>query len=222
MPNFTMLFSGLRQVIAMALVAMSYKFVKEKKLLWFLIIVAFAMLFHKSAFIAFLLYPIYHMNINRVKILVATPVIGLVFVFNKPIFEFLLRFINDYYDYSYSETEAYTMIVLFALFVLFSYIAPDDSKMDKETIGLRNISVMALVLQIFALASTVSMRMNLYYTMLLPLLIPKIINRTSEKNEKIYKIVGIVMTIFFIVYYFYGVSKGESALKIYPYKFFWE
>lgn len=222
MPNFTMLFSGLRQVIAMAFVAISYKFAKEKKLLWFLVIVTIAMLFHKSAFIAFLLYPIYHMNINRVKILVATPVIGLIFIFNKPIFEFLLQFINDYYDYSYSETGAYTMIVLFALYVVFSYISPDDQNMDKETIGLRNLAVMTVILQIFALASPVAMRMNLYYTMFLPLLIPKIINRASQRNKRIFKIVGIVMTIFFIAYYLYGVSSGESALKIYPYKFFWQ
>ncbi len=222
LPNYTMLFSGLRQVIAIALVVVSYKFVKEKKLLWFLVIVLIAFFFHKSAFIAFLLYPIYHMNITRIKIAILLPIIGLIFIYNKPIFEFLLQFLGEYDNYSYSETGAYTMIILFALFVLFSYIAPEEKNMDNETIGLRNISVMILVLQIFALASSVAMRMNLYYTVFLPILIPKVINRTSERNQKIYRLVGIFMTLFFLAYYVYKLTKGESSLEIYPYKAFWE
>ena len=115
-------------------------------------------------------------SISR-TLFIFVPIIGVVFVFNKPIFEFVLQFLGEYGEnYSYEETGGYMMIVLFALFLLFSYIAPDESKMDKETIGLRNILVLTLTMQTFALANPVAMRMNYYNIMFIPLLLPRVIN----------------------------------------------
>ena len=221
--NFPMLFSGLRQAIAIAIVAISYKYIKEKKLLKFLLFVLVAFFFHKSALVALLLYPMYHANITKPKLFIFVPIIGFVFVFNKPIFDFMLQFLGEYGEsYSSKETGAYMMIVLFALFLLFSYIVPDESKMDKETIGLRNIMVLALTMQVFALASPVAMRMNYYNIMLVPLLIPKIINRCHDKNKKTYQYIGLGLIAFFILYYFYKAYTGEDMLQIYPYRGFWE
>lgn len=221
--NFSMLFSGLRQAIALAIVAISYKYIKEKKFWRFLLLVLLAFFFHKSALIALLLYPMYHMNITKPKLLVFIPIIGIVFVFNKPIFEFLLQFLGEYGEnYSATETGAYMMIVLFAIFVFLSYFAPDDSKMDKETIGLRNIMVLALTMQTFALASTVAMRMNYYNIMFVPLLMPKIFNRCHERNRKAYQFLELAIIVFFIVYYFYTAHFGKGVMRLYPYRGFWE
>ena len=220
--NYDMLFSGLRQVIALALVAWAFKYVKEKKLIKFILIILLAFTFHKSALIALLIYPFYHLNITRGRLLLFTPFIALVFVYNKEIFEFLLEFLGDYADnYKYEETGAFTMILLFALFVAFSYIIPDEAKMDKNSKGIRNICVLAFVLQIFALASPVAMRMNYYFIMFYPLLIPKVINRTTEKNKLFYQWTAWVMTIFFIGYYINVMNNGRDILHLYPYKFFW-
>ena len=221
--NFDMLFSGLRQSLAIAIVAISYKYIKEKKFLKFLLIVLIAFFFHKSAFIALLLYPVYHMKITRTKAVLFVPIIGVVFVFNKPIFEFLFQFLGEYGEkYGMEETGAYMMIILFALFVLFSYIVPDESKMDKETIGLRNIMILALTMQTFALASSMAMRMNYYNIMFIPLLLPKITNRCHDKNRKTYQFIEVGLIVFFILYYFYRAHTGEDILHLYPYRTFWD
>ena len=221
--NFAMLFSGLRQSVAIAIIVISYYFVKNKKPVWFILFVLLAFTFHKSALIALLLYPFYHMNITRKKLLFFIPVIGFVFVFNKPIFEFLLQFLGEYgEDYQYEETGAYMMIILFALFLLLSYIAPSEESLDKETIGLRGIAVLTLMLQIFALASTVAMRMNYYFMVFMPILIPRVLNRCSEKNKQIYQLVSVIITIFFIIYYIYGMHEGKNTLHMYPYRPFWK
>ena len=221
--NFAILFSALRQSIAVAIVAISYKYIKEKKLWRFLLLILLAFFFHKSAFIALLLYPMYHMNITKPKLLIFIPIIGMVFVFNKPIFEFLLQFLGEYgEDYSYEETGGYMMIILFAIFLFLSYFAPDDSKMDKETIGLRNIMVLALTMQTFALASPVAMRMNYYNIMFVPLLLPKVFNRCHTRNRKTYQFLELAMIVFFIVYYFYTAHFVEGVMRLYPYRGFWE
>ena len=223
MPNFGMMFSGLRQTLAIAIVAISFKYVKEKKLIKFILLVALAMTFHTSAFIAFLIYPFYHMNITKGKLFAFIPAIILVLIFNKPIFEFLLEFLGEYGErYEYEETGAYTMIILFILFVVFSYFSPDESKMDKEAIGLRNIGVFSLMLQIFALANPLAMRMNYYYIIFFPLLIPKVINRAHDRNKPIYRFVGLIMAIFFFIYYMYTANQASGYMQIYPYKAFWE
>lgn len=222
-PNFTMLFSGIRQIIALALVAISYRFVKEKKLIKFVLIIVVAFLFHQSAILALLLYPVYHMNITKLKMMIISPIFVLCLIFNKPIFEFLLSLSGKYADiYEFEETGAYTMIILFALFLIFSYIAPTKDKLDKETVGLRNILVLVTFLQTFALSNPVAMRMNLYFIMFVPLLMPRIISRCGELNKKAYRFVGLIMISFFIVYYFYSAYSGVDVLQLYPYRVFWE
>lgn len=221
--NFGILFSALRQVIAIGIVAISYKYIKEKKLWKFLLLILLAFFFHKSAFIALLLYPMYHMNITKPKLFIFIPIIGVVFAFNKPIFEFLIQFLGeDYEKYGSEETGAFMMIILFAIFLFLSYFAPDESKMDKEAIGLRNIMVLALTMQTFALASPMAMRMNYYNIMFIPLLLPKIINRCHDRNRKTYQFIELGMIVFFIVYYFYTAHFGESVMRLYPYRGFWK
>ena len=221
--NFAILFSALRQAIAIAIVATSYKYIKEKKVLKFILIIVLAFFFHKSALIALLLYPIYHMNITKMKLLVLVPVIGFVFAFRNQIYVFMLQFLGEYGEtYELSESSGYAMILLFALFLLLAYVAPDENKMDKETIGLRNMMVLTLMIQIFVLASPMAMRMNYYSAMFVPLLIPKIINRCHDKNKKTYQYIGLGLIVFFILYYFYKAYTGEDTLQIYPYRGFWK
>ena len=220
--NFAMLFSGFRQSLALAIIAISYVFVKKKKLFWFVVFVAFAMMFHKSAFIAILLYPFYHMNITRNKLLIFVPITAAILIFNKPIFEFLNQFMNEFgYEYEYKDTGAYMMIILFALFTLLSFIAPIEEELDGETRGLRGIAVLATMLQIFALTSTVAMRMNYYFMMFLPILLPRVINRTTERNRQPYKYIAIIMIVYFIADYIYGMHTGTDILQLYPYRPFW-
>lgn len=220
--NFAMLFSGFRQSLALAIIAISYVFVKKKKLFWFVVFVAFAMMFHKSAFIAILLYPFYHMNITRNKLLIFVPITAAILIFNKPIFEFLNQFMNELgYEYEYKDTGAYMMIILFALFTILSFIAPVEETLDEETKGLRGIAVLATMLQIFALTSTVAMRMNYYFMMFYPILIPRVINRTTERNRQPYKYIAILMIVYFIGDYIYGMYTGSDILQLYPYRPFW-
>lgn len=222
---FLMCFSGLRQGIAIAMVAPAYYFTKKKKPIWFILTVLFAMLFHTSAFVVALLYPVYHANITKEKLFFVVPVILLVFVFNEQIFSFVIRFMGEKYEDRYSdikETGAYTMLIMFAIFTVYAFITPQKDKLDKDTIGLRNILLLSLCLQTFAPINTIAMRMNYYFIVFLPLLIPKIGARCHQKDKDLVRLLEFLLIVFFIVYFIWKGYTGADILQVFPYAPFWE
>ena len=223
MSTFVMMFSGLKQMMAIGIGFIAYELTRRKKLVFFVLVVCLALTFHTSAFILAFMYPLYHIKITKKWLLVVVPSIIVVFIFNKQIFSILSIIIERYtqYDASVTRTGAYTMIFLFAIFAVFSFLIPDESLLDQETIGLRNFLLFALVLQMFAPLHTIAMRMNYYYIIFIPLLIPKIISARSEKWQQVAVLSRHLMLVFFLAYFFITASSG-GGLRVFPYHFFWE
>lgn len=230
MSTFVMIFSGLRQSIAISLGIIAFYFVRKKKPVHFLLTALIAFGFHHTAFMILLFYPLYHARMRRSNLLFIIPAVAAVFVFNRQIFGFLgslaFRFFGDKYDVEIQETNAYLMLVLFALFVVVAYFFPDEKKMDKEDFALRNFLLMALMLQCFAPVHNLSMRMNYYFIIFIPVVIPKMLKLSKENFREIAWLAKWVMACFFMIYYLYNAYKGSqtglSAMNIYPYRPFWE
>lgn len=218
---FAMYFSGLRQILAMAFVYPAYYFARKSKAIPFIILCALAMLFHKSAFIIFVLYPLMNFKITPKRMIAIAPLILFTYIFNERILAILLRFMDEKYSEMYGEvkeTGAFMMILLFAIFTFFAFVIPDENSLDKEIIGLRNILVVCLVLQLFSPINSVAMRMNYYFLPFIPILIPKIINRAKPQYRQIAMLATWVLTIFFIVRFFYNASLSSGGLHTFPYK----
>ena len=224
MSTFVMAFSGIRQMLAIGIGFIAYEFTHRKKLVPFILIVILAMTIHMSAFMLAFMYPVYHAKITKKWLYVVIPVIALVFAFNRQIFSSVAVVLETFteYDASITETGAYAMLILFAVFSVFSFVIPDESKLDKETIGLRNLLLLALILQMFAPLHTIAMRMNYYYIIFIPLLLPKIIEARSNRMAQVAVFARHIMVVFFLVYFFYNAYTGENNLNVFPYKFFWE
>ena len=223
MSTFVMLFSGLRQMLAIGIGFIAYEFVRNKKTIPFIISVCIAMSFHTSAFMIAFMYPLYYANITKKWLIVVVPVLGMTFLFNRQIFSVLSVFIMRYtqYDGTISPTGAFTMIVLFAAFSVFSFLVPDEAKMDREIIGLRNFLLFALILQMFAPLHSLAMRMNYYYIIFIPLLLPKIIEYRNNRWTQVAMAGRHIMIAFFAGYFFFNAYSGGS-LNVFPYHFFWE
>lgn len=221
--NFSMLFSGLRQAIAISLGFLAFEFVRKKKLISFLIVITFAQMFHTSAFMLLFMYPLYHVKLKRSSLIGIIPTLGLIFAFNGPIFGYLTSILSRFTDYDteISSTGAYMMLVLYGVFAVFAYVIPDESQMDQDAIGLRNYLLFSVALQMFAPLHTLAMRMNYYYIAFIPLAIPKIIECRSARWNQIAIAARYVMVIFFIAYFFMTLSR-DNPLLIYPYHFMWE
>lgn len=223
MSTFYMLFSGIRQMLAIGIGVVAYDFARRRKLIFFILLVLLAMTFHTSAFMLALIYPLYHARITKKWLYILVPVMTIIFLFNGPIFGLLSAIVERYtkYDGGISATGAYTMLILFAVFTAFSFIIPDERSIDSEVIGLRNYLLLALVIQMFAPLHTLAMRMNYYFIIFIPLLIPKIIECRSKRWNQVAIAARHIMVVFFALYFIYSASRG-GALHVFPYHFFWE
>lgn len=219
---FSIYFSCLRQVIAISFVLPAFRYTKERKLGAFLLAVFLAFLFHKSALILMLLYPTYHMKLeSKSNLLLIIPAVGLCYLFRKPIFTFFRTFISEFYNSNLKETGAIAILILLLAFVAFSYLVTDERKMGPEEHGLRNILLLSAVLQIFAGINPLAMRLNYYFLLFVPFIVPKMTECASEKNKTLCDFLVVIMVCFFTGYYFYDAYTDVSTLRIYPYLFFW-
>lgn len=223
MSTFVMMFSGVRQIIAVGIGFIAYEYTRKRKLLLFLVAVIIAVSFHTSALILVVMYPLYHAKITKKWLFIIIPSYLIVLIFNKPIFSVLSFLLEQYteYDTTIKFTGAYTMLILFVLFAIFTFLIPDERKMDTEIIGIRNLFLFAVIIQMFAPLHTLAMRMNYYFIIFVPLLVPKIIEYRSEKMKQIAIVGRHVMVLFFLVYFFISIG-GADNLNVFPYHFYWE
>ena len=216
---FTMFFSGLRQIIAISISIYAYKSVRENKLIKFLCIVLLASLFHQSALILLLMYPIYHIKIDRKKYIYSIAIILTIFIFRRSIFSLILPFLGKKYSKNIiTETGAYSTYILLVIFYLFIILVGKKDEKNKEILGLRNFLIISIVIQGFASLNDIAMRMNYYYLIYIPILICRTLSNSEKKLQQVVKIAYIVMTIFFITYYYYSAFNGSDILNVYPWK----
>lgn len=223
MSTFVMMFSGVRQMLAVGIGFVAYEFTRSKKPFFFILVVLLAISVHTSGFMLAFMYPLYHARITKKWLYIVVPVLVVIFMFNRQVFSLLVGIMVRFtaYSGSVSSTGAYTMLILFAGFTVFVFLIPDESKLDKEIIGLRNFLVFALVIQMFAPLHTLAMRMNYYYIIFIPLLLPKIIQHRSKRWNQVATLGRHVMVVFFLLYFFVSASRGGN-LNVFPYHFFWE
>ncbi len=213
---YMMYFSGIRQAIAISLGIPVWYAAKSKKPVRFVALVLLAMQFHSSAFVLLLLYPLYHLNITTKWLWFVIPCMLAVFVFRDAVFQLLFSLLWQEY-HTTSATGATNILILLVLFGVYSYIIPDDKEMDRDTIAMRNILLLSIVIQIFAMLHPLSMRINYYFLIFIPLLIPRIAKRSKQGYLQVAKVSVIVMTVYFLYYFINCVITDDDSLGIFPY-----
>lgn len=218
---FTMYFSGLRQSMAMAFVTPCYYYCKDKDWLKFILTVLIACLFHRSAVILLFMYPVYHLKLKKQwHIVYLLPMIGLIYYFKGPIFGLLLVLLQTAFYDSYSitgNTGAYAVTLLLIVLLIYCYFIAKQDKLDEETVGLRNILLLCVFIQVFSGVHTLAMRMNYYYLLFVPLLIDRVMNAGFSKYRFLIWLSKTCMIIFFTIYYFYYAYTDVDILEVYPY-----
>ncbi len=230
MATFITMFSGIRQMLAVSMGVLAFFCARKKKWFWFLVVAALAMGFHTSGVMILAIYPLYHISFRRKHLWLIAPAIALIFIFNEPIFLFLANnvygaYIGETDIITTTETGAYTMLILFVLFTVFSYVLPDEDKMDKEVLALRNILVFATALQSFSLVHSLAMRMNYYFIIFIPIAMARILPCAKDVFKPMAKWAEGAINIFFTVYFLFvlwtGYTTGNSTLHTVPYIPFW-
>lgn len=229
MSTFIMLFSGIRQGLAMSSGMMAYQALKDHKTGRFYIWAIVAMFIHHTGFLTFLLYPLYKMRLQKRDMVWIAPWIVAILVFSRQIFNFLAALIGNY-DESYAavaeSTGAIASFILFILFSIFCYVIEDETQMDEEAFALRNILTFAAVMQIFASLNPLAMRLNYYFILLIPCALGKAMRCVKPKYKQVAQLGELVIAAYFTYLFVSSTYRsyitGISTLDTIPYIPFWK
>lgn len=210
--------SGLRQTIAMSILVLGYPFLKERRPIPFVITVIIAGLYHQTALVFLLIYPVANKRIGIYHVIIAAGAFIMFYAFKNQLLSFLATVLQDerYEGYTGGEASQLTMsgfIIQTVCFVFALYYYKDLTAKDKSTLVLYNASFIGWVFQIFSSFIAEFFRISMYFSIFNIILIAKA--ASCEKDSRSRSILQMVVVIIFIVYYM--VSKGEMF-----YEFYWQ
>jgi hypothetical protein len=227
-------FCTLRQSIAYSIILFSLTFIKERKLVSFLIIVFIASSFHFSALFFLPAYFLSKIRLDTKKFIM----IILLSIVSLPVIEeisyFIISKLLPEYDViintSYNWFAMNMMIFLF-LFKYYKQVTKEDIdiKLYKEkTVAIEQINntsafyvltLVGILIMLFATTFTNAMRIVNYYYIFIIVLIPTVIKNIKNHKYRVMIYMGFLVCISIIYMYF---LSTPSDYQYVPYMFFWE
>ena len=231
-----------RQSLAMAIVCLAYEYVKKRKLLKFIIIMLIATLFHTSAIIFFIAYPLSFLRFRLVFFLVTLGVTGGVFLVFSPVMSFFLRIMPSYFHYSETRYfDAFNLgnilhtLMIFAVLVLcvaIRHFYPKDPIADleakktpfssefNESDTLLYMMLAAFCLAFLSIRASMLDRIQSYFWTFSILALPHAIRSVKDKS-----VATVVLQATVVVTFAYNLVilylRPEWNIVV-PYKFFWQ
>lgn len=203
--------SIMRQFMALSIILFfGFRVLKEKKLLKYVLVVVVAALFHYSALIALLIYPLYHLKYNRRRVLIMAFCTLLVSLFLSQIYSYITSLLETETDYTYMIGEAklnniistliYLVTFLFSLFVI--------KKERKQDYGFYLYSLFfTMAIYFVSISMAVLSRVSLYFAIISIIALPNIIEANIRESKMLVEliVIGLFMTYATIIV----VSKPE-------------
>lgn len=226
LPLFTLMFSGLRQVIAIGFCFWALIFAREKKLVPFLLAVIVAYFFHQSAIVFLIVYPLYYIKLGKQLRIATIVVIPFIYVFRMKIFVFFCSLFGK--SPRVDNNGSMGLFILFVMiYIVCSLLCHTD---DLEQNALLNIFYIACCCQAMAGLNNLIIRVGYYFMIGLICLIPSIIEKSDVRDGKTFIMLtgeeskGVVIFAFFALFTLFGyrLLTGTSWAMAYPYYFCWQ
>lgn len=218
---FGFTFSGIRQGIAMGILIYSYSYIRDKKLVLFLITVFLASLFHSSAIIFLPAYFVSQIKINKYSIVAISLSWFFVFVFKSHIYSFFeTRFFSTPDNfYKLKQTSAYMWTIMMNVIAVVSIIISKEiTKKNKYFEQLVMLMCTGSILTLFLAIGSNAKRISEYYCVFLILLIPEMNN--AFVNPMLKSTINIMISIAVLGMFLWSINLNEY--RIIPYKFFFQ
>lgn len=212
-------FSGLRQTMAIGFCAIATIFLFKRKLMPFIAIVYFASLFHTSALLFLLAYPLYvfryKISNKTLLILGLAAVLILVFFQNSMQFVAMILFgAESRYVESLKSSEfaGVTIAVIYFAFALFQMYL--DKKNSNPYLP---ILFFLAVIQMTGMYSQTIPRLAYYFIPIFSLSFPQALSAMSKNTRLMHQSVFIIIFVSFFM-----MQASGHYLDVTPFKFFWE
>ena len=213
--HFAFCLSGLRQCLALSFTMLSYFGIKNKKPLLFILMVLLGSLFHKSALVFLIVYPIARTKIGWMHLLTAVIAGVLFFGFQDSVRDIMAKFLMDTQYEGYIDNEislTYSGLIIQGAVFLFCMIYRSKviAKYKYANV-LYNLLFVGLVSQLFSSMIAEFFRITMYFSVFSIILVPLILSTENNKKVRLLEEVAIIL-----VSVAYMLMTGIPA-----YSFFW-
>lgn len=200
--TYMLTFGVLRQAIALSISLFAFKYIDEKKILKFILTILIASLFHKTAAIFLLAYPLQYLKINKKSMFLFTAFLTMVILFGKEIVLFIMKYIYMPSTPTFNGGHGYKMILLLYLICMFSYMY--NTKLiyqDKKNNILLPMIMLGTLIQCLAPTYKNTGRLVIYFFPFIDIVIPNICEIINNKKLKLILIVIMIfsLSIFFFI-----------------------
>lgn len=182
---YTFMFTGVRQCLAMCICLWSYPYIKERRLIPFLLTWGLAFTFHKSAILFGAAYIMYNRKLHWINIFFYAAFAIWAALNIDVIQEWFNRQLD--FDYEVEETgngmisfAVITVITAFSLFVALNY-----KKKTHSYVGLINIGFLTAVLWLLRLVTRVAERPSYYFMFFSAAMLGYALEEIPGKREKL-------------------------------------
>ena len=195
----------IRQYLAISIIIFGYNFIKNKKILPYMICVVLATLMHSSALVGILIYPLYNMKYNRFRVIIIFLIAIVSNIFISDLINNIYTILNrtNYYEYRIGKENISNLIhmILYLIIYLFSLYLTKKNKINNE--GHNSfylyIFIMTSAFSLIAMNLNVLSRATTYFNIFSIICIPNVIEE-NIKNRKNKFIITIVLILFLFIY----------------------
>lgn len=209
--------AGIRQTIAMSILLFSYKYIQERKVLPFILLVFLAYMFHNSSVIFLVAYPVATLKINW-KHLVVLVCAYIIMAFFSELVRFVIFDLMKWerLDSYYNRTETLSLsgvIIQISIFAFAYFFKEDAIKYNKNNIILINMTFLGCLFQLYSTVIAEFFRVSMYFSIFNALMIPNIACSIQMKSNK--KLVCFLIPVFLLAYYLIFSGPDPSIVPYY-------
>lgn len=209
--------TGLRQAMALSMIILSYRYLRERELVPFIMMILIGTLFHASAIIFLIAYPSANIKVGLkqgVGIIIA---LILAYLFKNEVL-IIISYLNMGYRYENYLNHGASLtisgfIIQFAIYIFCLYFKKDILKSDIKNLSLYNLLFFGLVFQAFSAVIAEFFRVSMYFSIFSIVLIPKAILSVKDKNMKMIIYLSVLLAL--VAYIFWTGSFNG-------FKFYWQ
>ncbi|NKD46799.1 EpsG family protein [Mammaliicoccus sciuri] len=205
--------TGLRQTFALTFIIISYKYLLERKKYKFIILVLLASLFHSTALVFLIAYPLVYLKLGIKHLVVLIIAFLINILFNSQIYSLLDNImLNEKYEYYLQNEESLNysgFLIQLSIFLFCLIFKKMILTKSPENITYYNLMFIGLIFQLFATNIAVIFRISLYFSIFSIILLPNVISGIKDVNVKI--LVNTLVIVVLLMYLFIsGYYEGYS------------
>jgi hypothetical protein len=209
--------TGLRQTLAISLTLLSFPYILEKKIKQFLFLTIMASLFHSSALIFVIAYPLSTLKMKNFDIIIICTAFVLATFFSSEIRTLIRIFgwTETLAGYADREVSAnYTLFLLqLSIFFFCSFFARKSYISNITFRVLFNFLIIGIIFQAFALIVAEFFRVSIYFSIFSIILVPNVIQLQKIKSTRSLVYFSVLFTFVYIIFF---LKSFEN------YAFFWQ